>query len=407
MEAINDAQAKQLAEKLIAHLKAPLERRETDLIEKMTRQFHEHVDGKMRDMERKRAEVVIPGWGDDQTKNYSFERLVRGVIQKNVPKIAPLEYEAHLATKSLFDHGRELTPEMRDMVAGTDSAGGFLVPPQVLEAEIIPLLRDAMVAFKAGVTRLPGLVGAPIPIPKIVSTVTPESVEETEAHTPTDITLGQINMYPHDIFAGTVLSNRLLRMSMPGAEGLVRSELVREVGIRADKLVFQGAGASNEPLGILLHPDLNELAAFGDVDVAAAYDKLIELEYLIIEDNALSIGSPPRWVMHPKVFREIRKMKDPTDNSQPKARRLLEDKGPLNLLGYEYVMSTHLPTDKFLLGVFSTVLFGEWGTMVIASSDVAGNNFRNRTTEVIVGMTMDVAVRQPTALARAIGVTYT
>lgn len=403
---LTEAQAGVLAAQLVKHIKAPLDQRDVDLCEKLKLQLTAHFEARELERERKLATAIIPGFGAAEIKDYSFSRLVRGILSNNVERTAPKEYEAHLATKALLDHGRDLTPEMRNMIAGTDSAGGYLVPPQVMEAEITPLLRASMIAFQCGMDRWSGLTGSPVPVPKITGAPTAESVEETEAHTPSDVSLTQLNMHPHDVFAGTVLSNRLLSMSMPSAEKLVRGELVREVGLKGDALAFQGLGSGSEPLGVLLNPDLNEVLTFGDCDDAGAYDKLIDMEYAIIEDNALQLGMP-KWVMHPKVFRDLRKMKDPTNNTQPKGRRSIEDEGPKNILGYPFFRSTHLPTDKFLLGVWESVIFGEWGTLIIASSNVAGNNFRNRTTEIIVGMTMDIAVRQPNAICRATGVTYT
>lgn len=404
------------------HLKKSFDDRDTALLEKIAKQ-HEEAFGKYKaEIERKYASRHLPGLDVDsqEIKNFSMARLVHGLARGNVARYAPHEFELCTAALNGMDE-EDLTSTQKDMIAGTDTAGGFLVPVQVMESQIIPILQATVIAFQAGVMRMPGLSGSPVVIPKITGAVTGglnsglnvQGVEETEAPTKDDLTLGQISMFPHDAFATTTLSNRLIAMSMPGADQLVRQQLVRDVALKVDNWIFNGLGSASEPRGIFQATGINTVGSFGDITAGAAYNNLIDMEGTVIESNALSIGGEPCFVLHPALFRKMRKMKDVIQDGgtsgavpiEQFARRLLDGPAPKSIIGYPYYRSTLLPTDKFLFGVFSSVILGEWGSMILAASNVAGNNFINRTTQILCGLTVDTAFRFPKAICAATGVT--
>lgn len=394
-----------LSKALLEQLKGPMDARDIALCEKLGKQIKDETAAAIADFEKKYARHRVPGLPNDanEVKDFSFARLIHGITMRDVEKYAPHEFE--MCTAALSEDGAPESPMYKDMVAGTDTAGGFLVPAQVFQSQVLPLLQAQVIATQAGVTRIPNLTGSPVEMPKITGATTTDGVGETEAPNASDMTLGQLKMYPHDCFGTVKLSNRLIRHSMPGADLIVRRQLVRDLGLKIDRWVFSGIGSTAEPIGCFNATGIGAVTSFGSLSADTAYDKLIDMEGTIMDANALSLGGTPTWVMHTSLFRKIRKIKDPTDNSQPKARRLIDEGAPKTILGYPYALSTQLPTNAFMLGVFSTVLLGEWDTMIIAASNESGNNFLQRTTQILVGMTVDTGFQYPEALCKATGVT--
>jgi HK97 family phage major capsid protein len=343
--------------------------------------------------------VTLPGGARSKTEEaFSFARLMHGITTGRPEKFCPIEFAlCEKAAQELAGAG-QLTKDMTTLV---DSGGGFLIPPQIADQMLVPLLQAEIIAFKAGVQQLTNLVGAPVQIPKITNGTTAYWVGETQAHTPSDVGIGQIELFWHDVFAGTVMSNRLVNFSSPAAEMIVRKQLVRDLGLKVDAAIFNGTGVGGQPTGIIQTIGINDVSSVGDLAADTAYDKLIDMQTAILEDNA-NVGEMV-YALHPTLFGKIRKMKDPTSGAQPKARRLIDEGAPDRLLGLRYVLSTQMPTNVVLLGCFNAAVLGQWGTMVIAASNEAGNNFRNRTTEVLVGMTVDVGVLHPESFCTGSG----
>jgi len=399
---INDRSVDALSQALIGQLKANLDKRETELCERLAKQLDEKLDAQRRELEAKSAKFAIPGLAQDskEVKEFSFSKLISGLMKGNVAKFAPLEYEMCSAAAGTLDSA----VVTKDMVTTVDSLGGFIVPNQVMSAQIIPLLQAAIVAFDAGTVRMGGLTGSPVQIPKITGATTAYWLGEVEAVTSGDMSFGQIDLYPHDVFALCTLSNRLIELGAPGAEQLVRSQLARDIGLKIDAAVFNGTGAAGQPTGILNTSGINTQSFTGALDAATSYGELIKMEHKLLEDNAQTVGEFV-WAMHPNQLRQLRQQVDTVSGSanvQPKVRPFVDGGTIERILGHRYVLSTQMPNDKILIGAFAASMVAEWGTMVLAASR-EGTNFTKRQTQILAGMTVDVGVRYPEAFCASTG----
>jgi len=399
---LNDRSVDALSQALIGQLKANLDKRDTELCERLAKQLDEKLDAQRRDLEAKSAKFAIPGLAQDskEVKEFSFSKLISGLMKGNVAKFAPLEYEMCSAAAGTMDSA----VVTKDMVTTVDSLGGFIVPNQVMSAQIIPLLQAAIVAFDAGTVRMGGLTGSPVQIPKITGATTAYWLGEVEAVTSGDMSFGQIDLYPHDVFALCTLSNRLIELGAPGAEQLVRSQLARDIGLKIDAAVFNGTGAAGQPTGILNTSGINTQSFTGALDAATSYNEMINMEHKLFEDNAQTVGEFV-WAMHPNQFRQVRKQLDTVSgnaNVNPKVRPFVDGGTIERILGHRYVLSTQMPNDKILLGAFAASMVAEWGTMVLAASR-EGTNFTKRQTQILAGMTVDVGVRYPEAFCASTG----
>ena len=404
---INNQSVEALSQALIGQLKSNLDQRDAALCERLAKQLDEKLDAQRREADAKAARFAVPGLSQDskEVKEFSFAKLVGGLMRGNVAKYAPLEYEMCSAAASTGDSA----VVTKDMVTTVDSLGGFIVPNQVMSAQIIPLLQAAVVAFEAGTVRMGGLAGSPVQIPKITGATTAYWLGEVEAVTSGDMSFGQIDLYPHDVFALCTLSNRLIELGAPGAEQLVRSQLARDIGLKIDAAIFSGTGAAGQPTGIYNTSGINTVSLVGSLAASTAYGKMLDMEKELFLDNAQTVGEFV-WAVHPTLFQAIRNMVDPGNpagasaNVQPKNRPFVDAGKIERIIGHRYVLSTQLPTDKILLGAFAASMVAEWGTMVLAASR-EGTNFTKRQTQILAGMTVDVGVRYPEAFCAGTGAT--
>jgi HK97 family phage major capsid protein len=399
---INDRSVDALSQALIGQLKANLDKRDADLCERLAKQLDDKLDAQRREVEAKAARFAVPGLAQDskEVKEFSFAKLISGLMKGNVAKFAPLEYEMCSAAAGTIDSA----VVTKDMVTTVDSLGGFIVPNQVMSAQIIPLLQASIVAYDAGTVRMGGLTGSPVQIPKITGATTAYWLGEVEAVTSGDMSFGQIDLYPHDVFALCTLSNRLIELGAPGAEQLVRTQLARDIGLKIDAAVFNGTGAAGQPTGIMNTSGINTQSFTGSLDAATSYNELINMEHKLFEDNAQTVGEFV-WAFHPNQFRQLRKQLDTVSSSanvNPKVRPFVDGGTIERVLGHRYVLSTQLPNDKILLGAFAASMVAEWGTMVLAASR-EGTNFTKRQTQILAGMTVDVGVRYPEAFCVSTG----
>lgn len=398
---INNQSVEALSQALIGQLKSNLDQRDAALCERLAKQLDEKLEAQRREADAKAARFAVPGLAQDskEVKEFSFAKLIGGLMKGNVAKFAPLEYEMCSAAAGTVDSA----VVTKDMVTTVDSLGGFIVPNQVMSAQIIPLLQAAVVAFEAGTVRMAGLSGSPVQIPKITGATTAYWLGEVEAVTSGDMSFGQIDLYPHDVFALCTLSNRLIELGAPGAEQLVRTQLARDIGLKIDAAVFNGTGAAGQPIGIYNTSGVNSYTWSTSTSVSAstAYGHLLGMEKELYLDNAQTVGEFV-WAVHPTLFNSLRNMVDPGNpagasaNVQPKNRPFIDAGKIERIIGHRYVISTQLPTDKLLLGAFASSMVAEWGTMVLAASR-EGTNFTKRQTQILAGMTVDVGVRYPEA----------
>jgi HK97 family phage major capsid protein len=386
----------QLSTKLIAQLRAPLDKRDSDLCEKLAKQIDEKISAALKEEERKRAQFAVPGLGKEETKKFQFHKLIQAKLTGN-HKLAEYELEVCRAAAAI---------QNKDMTAGTDAAGGFLIPNEVLVNELIPLLKEEAICFKLGAMSWNDLKNSPVQIPKKTGASTLTWVGEAPAAgvPKSELTFGPIEMNPHTAAIRVGISNRLIMQSGSAVEALVRADISEEMALGVDNVYFNGTGVSNQPKGILQASGIKTVATFGAADGIQVYDKLIDMLY---ELRKQKIRGPFAWAMHPAVLREFQQQKDQNDatlGDQPKSRRLF-DALPIStkLLGWPFETSMTIPTNDILLGQYSFAGVGFWSTMQIRMSDIPG--WANLVTEIMATIDIDVGIRREEAFCHTTGMT--
>lgn len=393
----------ELAERLLAEINKQFDKRDTDLIAKLEKRAKEEADAAVAAYEAKRAALpVVKGLDQKDINSFSFAKLARGLVTRDFSECA---YEADLCKEAAKTISK-------DMSTTTDSAGGFIVPVQIMENMIIPLLQKRITALSLGVQRLP-LSGSPVQIPKITTAATAYWVAENTSVTANDLAFGQLNMTPHAVASRVILSNRLINLSNPAAEQITRAQIAKDLGIAIDAAIYTGTGASGQPTGIVQTSGINTVTSFGSYKAITAYGKLLDMIQELSVDNVELTNA--RWAMHSSVYTALAQIVDGGATGINLERRLF-GAGALNgaqtLLGYQYTITNQLTavtgsatSNTMLFGDFSQCYLGEWGTMVLRSSDVAGDSFAKMQTQIMAAMEVDVGVAQPNAFCTSTGAT--
>src|SRR5574343_400417 len=239
--------------------------------------------------------VAAIGMSKKETERYSIFKAVRAVLDKNWSK-AGLEFEAHKEiakrTNAVVNENTFYVPlEVQKRPVATRandlsvaaSGGGYLV--ETSNQGFIELLRNNSVAFRAGATRLSGLVGN-VNIPKQSAAATAYWLAaETTQITDSVQTIVQVPLTPKTVGAYSEISRLLLLQSSPDAEGIVMADLAAVTAIAMDKAALHGAGGSGEPQGIVGSANVGSVTC--TTIGTDTYKKMLEFQSDLAESNTL------------------------------------------------------------------------------------------------------------------------
>lgn len=350
--------------------------------------FEDRVKALESGAKRRKLGVSLPGVEDEKEK-FSFQRAILAISTKDF-SIAPFE----------MDVMRECNKK-RDLSTDVDSAGGYLVPNEFM-TELIELLRAKLVVGRLGVTRFSGLTGGSIMVPKQTGAATGYWVAENADVTESQQTVGQLEMRPREAAGMTVVSDRLLRLSNPGAEAMIRSDLAAVIDRLVDLAVLQGTGGT-QPLGIVNTSGINTTSMATTPTVDLLYAMMYEVE----ADNA-DAGNLG-WAFHPRTWNTLRQLKDANGNyilmgpNGPGVALQNSDRGPAQgtLLGHPFATTTQIPTNlgattnrsRIYFGNWSDVVVGEWEGLMLRASQETNDAFQKRQTWVQIVTEMDCLLK--------------
>lgn len=351
--------------------------------------------GKIEEKHKVRT-VSLPGV-EDEKEQFSLQRAIRAIASRDWSD-AGFERAVFCETAKLSDPRGK-----RDLSAGVDSAGGYIVPQQLL-GEFIDLLRAKTVVYELGATRLPGLVGSPVKIAKQTSGATAYMVAENADITESQLAVGMLDMKPHEMAAMSVLSNRLLNLSNPSAEAMIRQDFARVLARKVDQQVLRGTDGV-ELLGIVNTAGINTTTTDAVPTLDDLYDMILEVEQDNADDGALG------WAMHPRTWNTLRKIKDSEGQyvlspaQAPNSNAANVKRGAMSgtLLGYPFRTTTQIPItldspnaeSELYFGNWADVVVGEWGGMEILASKETSDAFQKNQTWVRIIMELDSVLRHP------------
>lgn len=341
-------------------------------------------------------------------KDFNLLRFFEGVADDNFKTERTRKFpEYELAVESTA----------KAQLAGIDTAGGFMVAPEVFIDQIIPALEPRIAMLDAGATMITGLVGSPVEWPRFNDYLDGYWTEEYVDATEDELALSQMRMTPHAVASIVEITQRLMRQTSGRVETAVRNALARALARPIDRAVFKGAGGT-QPVGIL-----SQLGV-GTVDVTAgsytmasgaSQEVIAFLEDMIgkLEDADALMGRPT-WFMHPHTRRWFHKVLDSTGRPL-----LFEGLGnpvsstaggrTANFFGYPFRTSTMLTGNNsdadLVFANVEEVYIGQWGSLLVESDRSLG--FKRGTTYLKAVMEVDVGLAHGASVASALNLDTT
>jgi HK97 family phage major capsid protein len=286
--------------------------------------------------------------------------------------------------------------QRRDLTAGTANAGGYSVATEL--RGFIDILRNAMVIDRAGAVFLSGLQGN-IAIPKLSAAGTAYWVAENGAPTESQQTMAQVTMSPKTVGAFTDISRQLILQSSLDVQNMVTRDLATIIGLGIQQAAINGAGASNEPTGILTAVTASQIG--GTDGLAPTWAHIVGLESDIAASNA-DVGTMG-YLTNAKVRGKLKvTQKFASTNGMPV---WTDGNTPLN--GYAAYVTNAVPSNltkgnqslssAIIFGNFADLLIGLWGATDILVDPYTGG--AAGTVRVRVLQSCDVALRHVESFA--------
>ena len=370
------------------------------------------IDTRLKAIESNSRTQSLPGSGDatgTDGKTFLFGNVIRslGLKSSNEPeKVWRAEAELE------WEMNDQLVAQQRAMGVSPDSSGGFLVPGEVLLAQLIPKLRPRLIAVILGATEA-NFITTPVDIPKEVTDPTVEALAENEPGTASDAEFGQLRLEPHTAQSYMEISRRLLGAG-PGTETILVRMMTKKIATTWNEWALKGTGGK-QPVGIFNALGVGSVD-FSSVTIAANdvgpdfYQTMLKFEEALRNADAFAGAGKLGWAIPVKMIRAMMQVK--SENASAGTQSLDMSRhtitmGPDKLmLGYPYEPSTQL-----LGGAESEVIFGDWeslimatfGNMILEASNVADQAMRKRQTHIVAAIDVDTAVTQPGAFAVSSG----
>ena len=348
------------------------------------------------------------GMSEKEVQRFSFLRAINAQANPNDRKVqeaAAFELEASRAFAEKTKRqpqGIFVPPDVlkRDLVVGTDSAGGYTVATDLLAANFIDILRNKMMVNQAGATTLSGLVGD-VAIPKQTGGATAYWVAESGAVTESQQTFAQVTLAPKTVGAYTDMSRKLLIQSSVDIETLVKRDLATKLAIAIDAAALHGSGSSNQPTGIASTTGIGSVAG-GTNGAAPDWDDIVDLESEVAVDNA-DIGSLA-YMTNAKVRGKLKK----TLVTATYGDVMVWPVNATSINGYPVYVTNQVSstlTKGTSSGVCSAIFFGNWADLLIgmwSGLDLLVDPYTGGTSgtvRVVALQDMDIAVRHAESFA--------
>jgi HK97 family phage major capsid protein len=299
-----------------------------------------------------------PRDGEERTSSEAPE--YREVFHKFLRSGAEMDALTSEERKVLRTGAPQDGAEFRVQTAGTNSAGGYTVPVELMN-EIVKSMAATGPMYDANIVReLNTSSGNQINIPTVDDTAGTASLH-TEAAALTDdnsadATLGQkrLDAYVYDT-KFVRWSMELGQDSIFNVEALLGELLGERLGRKANSILTTGTGSS-QPNGIVTAASSGVTAA---AVAAITCDELLDLAHSV--DPAYRGSPKARFMFNDGTLKAIRKLKDGNGQYIWQMGNIQQG-APAQLLGYAYSVNQAMAS---LATGNKTVLFGDFGKYIV------------------------------------------
>lgn len=183
-----------------------------------------------------------------------------------------------------------LGAESRVQSTVSDPAGGFVVP-DILSTTLWDLARDKTVARDAGVSFIPlDGAGGNWALPKITGDAVPTWTAENAQIAEDDMTFGQEELTPKKLALMVRASRELIQDSSQDIADVVVRNVTDAFAREIDRVIFNGSGAANEPLGIRNFSGIPEMLTVGTPNWSTLSDAALAIREANYEPGSLVLA---------------------------------------------------------------------------------------------------------------------
>ena len=298
---------------------------------------------------------------------YSLMRAVQALGEDRLAADAPLEADesAKIAKRIGCQPrpGNIFVPTSpararRDLTAGTNQDGGYLVSAAALPGDmIVDALRASSVMLALGVRELPMSPGDQV-IPKIGSATVKWLASEADTITGSTGTFGGIPVTPHSI-GGYVECSRHWMKQTPQAQAFVFGGLAADVAAGVDKALLQGTNANGQPLGMLGATGVASASGAG-----MTWTKAVTALASVANANGIRTPSAAGWCVASDAALILRARERAAGSG------FIMDEG--RIAGYRAEESNSMPSGVAVFGDWSQLILATWGVLEVGA-DPFGN----------------------------------
>ena len=268
--------------------------------------------------------------GRPLTRSQSMESYVRArSLPTDAETRAPLDFDLYVRGL-LTGEWDGAENERRAMSEGTTTAGGYLVPT-LLSAQIIDLARAQSVVMQAGAQVVP-MESQKVVVPKWTGDPTAAWRTEASTITPSDGTLGKVDLTAQSL-ASLVVASRELLEDAPQVQSRLALAFAKAFALKVDLAALIGSGTAPEPRGIKSTSGITT-TSLGVNGATPTWDNLIDGIGVLDDLNE----DPNAAIWAPRVGRSLAKAKEATTNAYLKPPAFVTDR-------LTTFASTQLPTN--------------------------------------------------------------
>lgn len=328
--------------------------------------------------EKRKSSTPVPAkppveLNEQETKKYSIARAILadanirdGKQDSSFETEVSDELRRKLNAPGVELRGGILIPTNVGLVkrAGLDTASATKGQTLVFTefgGSLIELLRNKAKVLMLGATVLPGLQGN-VSFPRQSGSGSASWVGENPGADvgESNLTLDSITLSPKTLQSTTSYSRQLLAQGVINVDSIVADDLAKVNALEIDRAALHGSGTSNQPLG-LYGASINTVAFGGSVTFA----KLVDMETEIATDNA-DMDSMA-YLTTPGVKGKAKQTAELANTVNNAIWRNNEMNGYRAEATNQMSKTLGAGTNEhgIILGVWSELLFGEWGAMEI------------------------------------------
>ena len=283
----------------------------------------------------------------------------------------------------------------RDMTAGTDANGGFLV--QTTVGQTIPILRPNLTVEALGATVMTGLTSN-FSIPRQTAKSSGGWKAENATANESTPTFESVPASPHRLPNFVNVSNQLMiQAENENVQSFVMNDLRAAIQENVDYAAIQGSGTDPVPYGLLNTTGIGSVA-IGTNGGAPTFGKIVDLIGTPATNNAPIENM--NFLMTPAMMAKLMQ----TTKDSGSGQFVLANN---NIMGYGYRQSTNVPSDltKGSSDDCHAIIFGDFRQMMIlgfGGVSLLVNPYasdKEGITRITTNSYWDVVIRQPKAFA--------